>query len=204
MKYQKKTSYYSIFALRQKTYKHLLIKLQTFPKVKTYLSTLSEEEASRVKSKIKIYDYFNFSREYSSVLYDRNTLGKKYSKDAHEYAMLELQHFEDYRWQYWMLVNKDGIEPVKIPTYMLFKVLLNLTVETLLYREMSTSVYYRKHKDSMIFHPETEKDIQEWLPLFDELCIHARSTSWLRLTLLHWDERNLTEMSMLGQYERVT
>lgn len=204
MKYQQRTNYYSIFASRQKVYKHLLIRLQSVPKVKNYLSKLSEEDVNRVKNKIKIYEYFNFSTEYGPVLYDKNTLGNIYSKEDHDYSMLEFQHYEDYRWQYWMLIDKEGMRPIRIPVYMLFKVLLNLTVETLLYRETTVSAYYRKYKDRMIFHPDTEKDIQEWLPIFEDLCIHARSTSWLQTTLRHWDERNSTEMSMLGQYGRVT
>lgn len=89
-----------------------------------------------------------------------------YAKEQFRYAWLHHQNNNPHHWQYWVLINdEDSIKPLQMPDSYVYEMVADWGSFAYQKQDGSELIkWYESHKDKMILHEDTRKNVEELVP----------------------------------------
>ncbi len=154
-----------------------------YPKVNTTALTLQVEAHDLSKNSPKEYE------AYDDFFYATNRTNE--IKEAFDYAWLHHLHHNPHHWQYWVLKDDDGskssMKALKMPDDYVLEMIADwwsFSWKDYIVSHDKVDLYeiftwYSEHKDSMLLHADTKKQVEATLDLIRDTL--DDSDSWVSL-----------------------
>lgn len=108
---------------------------------------------------IEFYSYLRHFYPYDDMEND------KYSEDEYEQAWLHHIHNNEHHWNYWVLVDSDGVVPLEMPKECVYEMIADWA--SFAFRSKKPEElqsWYDSHKDKMMLHSNTRKLVEKLVP----------------------------------------
>ena len=133
-------------------------------------------DLSHDKSKYEPEEFYPYLRHFYP--YD-DMENDKYSEDEYEQAWLHHIHNNEHHWNYWVLVDSDGVVPLEMPKECVYEMIADWA--SFAFRSKKPEElqsWYDSHKDKMMLHSNTRKLVEKLVPeMVDKLKVYFKRKS---------------------------
>lgn len=108
---------------------------------------------------VEFYPYLRHFYPYDDMETD------KFSEDEYEQAWLHHIHHNEHHWNYWVLVDSDGVVPLEMPQSYVYEMIADWA--SFAFRSKKPDElqkWYDKNKDKMKLHSNTRKEVERLVP----------------------------------------
>lgn len=119
-------------------------------------------DLSHDKSKYDPEEFYPYLRHFYP--YD-DMENDKFSEDEYEQAWLHHIHYNEHHWNYWVLVDDEGVVPLEMPKECVYEMIADWA--SFAFRSKKPEElqsWYDSHKDKMMLHSNTRKLVEKLVP----------------------------------------